>query len=109
MRKMRAVLGFTVVLAISLSILPLVGHSADEPLVLEEGGFEIPPVLEAKDFLAPELFKGDYFQVDPNVPTDGFENRSILSPRILARSWRMVMTCYASAWVKSGRSPKWPR
>ena len=75
MHKMRAVLGFTVVLAISLSILPLVGHSADEPLVLDEGGFEVPPVLEAKDFLAPELFKGDHFQVDPYVLTDGFENR----------------------------------
>ncbi len=75
MHKMRSVLGFTVVLAISLSILPLVGHSADEPLVLDEGGFEIPPVLEAKDVLPPELLKGDHFQLDPYVRTDGFENR----------------------------------
>jgi hypothetical protein len=45
-------------------------------------GYEVEPVLNAKDLAVPELLSGPHFTVDPKVPVKGFlESFSIAAER----------------------------
>lgn len=45
-----------------------------EELLVDAEGYEIPPVVEAKDILPPATLSGPHFRVDENVSTQGLTN-----------------------------------
>ena len=48
--------------------------------------YEIPPILEAKDFLPAALLKGEQHEVEPQVTNDGYMNQyTVVRNR---RPWR---------------------
>ena len=58
----------------NLAIVPITRETFAQTAATEEGGFETPKALPAKDLLPPELLKGNNYQIEPNVNTNGFEN-----------------------------------
>jgi hypothetical protein len=54
-------------------------QSRDGAPAAQPASFEPYPVLEAKDILAPELFKGDHHAVDDEVYTFGFMNTYVMN------------------------------
>ena len=65
--------GLSLVLAV-MTLMTAPTQGQQEPLILEEGGYELKPILDAREILPPELLKGKNFAVDIPVSTYGFEN-----------------------------------
>lgn len=55
----------------------LLGISAP-PALSAAGDYETPPILEAADLLDPALLKGDHYEIEPQVTSDGFMNHFTL-------------------------------
>jgi len=62
------------IFALHLAMLSSAKQVAAQTTITEEGGFETPKMLPAKDLLPSELLKGNHYQVDAEVNTNGFEN-----------------------------------
>ena len=45
------------------------------PQAIRAADYESPPVLEAKDFLPSDRLKGEHYEVEPRVTSDGYMNR----------------------------------
>ena len=79
------------VAACSIVLAPLSAWPNEEPTLPEEGGYQLPPLVDARQILPPELLKGEHFEVNLVVSTYGFSNSYNIAQRFGHSSRRVLV------------------